>query len=285
MAFRHCLCAAAFAVAAAPAWAQTVPRVLLVGDSWAAQQWEDGTHALVFDAHGFGHHGVVGAATTVSGSTAAEWVAPARLELISQTLADNPGIDTVQLTIGGNDFLDAWSVTMSPGDVANLQAQIRDDLSTVVNHVLAVRPDIEVVISLYDYPNFRDTLGGLVGLFVCRPLHNSLGQPSPLQINQAMTAFESYLSELTTHPRVYHVGHAGQMQYAFGSESDDIPPGELLPPGDLTLPTPVEVMRSHGVLGDDCFHLAPQGYDVLVENLYQNYFHVRFDTVFKSSLE
>lgn len=267
------------------AWAQSTPKLLLVGDSWAAQQWSDQSHALVFAEHGAEQHGVVGATTTVSGSTAAEWASPERLAMITQALVDNPSIDTVQLTIGGNDFLNAWSVSMTPEESAVLREQIRSDLGAVTAHVLARRPDMEVIVSLYDYPNFRDTLNSIVGFGLCRPLHQEMGQPTPLALNQAMIAFEGELAELAAHPRVHHVGHAGQMQYTFGLPGDGIPPGQLLPPGDPALPSPVAAMRDYGALGRDCFHLSADGYDVLVQNLYEHYFHVRFDSLFRSSLE
>lgn len=269
-------------LAAQPLWAQTA-RVLLVGDSWAEQQWQDGVHALVFAANGAGQYGVVGDTTTESGSTAAEWATPAWLQRIGQALDENPGIDTVQLTIGGNDFLDAWSVDLPPAAQAALREQIRTDLGTVVDYVLAARPDMEVVISLYDYPNFRDTLDSLAGFFVCRPLHESLGAPTPLQLNQAMAGFEAELATLAAHPRVHHVGHAGQMQFTFGI--DGFAPGELLPPADPSRPSPVSVMRDHGLAGRDCFHLTPDGYDVLVQNLYENFFQVRFDTLLHAPFE
>lgn len=271
------------ALCALPAWAQTVPKVLLVGDSWAAQQWEDGVHALVFAAHDAERFGVVGATTTESGSTAAEWAAPSGLALISQALDANPSIDTVQLTIGGNDFLDAWSVSMSPPDAVALRQQIRDDLDTVIHHIIDTRPQVEIVISLYDYPNFRDTLNSLAGIAVCRPLHQSMGSPTPAQINEAMADFESDLASLTAHPRVRHVSHAGQMQFTFGV--DTFAPGDLPPPGDPSRPSPVTAMRDHGFVGRDCFHLTPSGYDVLVQNLYENYFHVRFDTLLRTPFE
>lgn len=269
---------------AAPLVAQT-PKVLLVGDSWAAQQWSDQAHAAVFLANGAEQYQVLGATTTESGSTAAEWAAADKLLLIEQALAANPGIDTVQLTIGGNDFLNAWSTTMTPKQVHALQEQILLDLGTVTQFVLGQRPDIEVILSLYDYPNFRDTLSSAVGLLFCQPLHNSLGQPTPLQLNLAMMDFEAALAALATHPRVRHVGHAGHMQYTFGLPGDGIAPGQLPPPGDLSLPSPVASMRSHGILGRDCFHLTPSGYDVLVQNLYDNYFEVRFDTLLRSPFE
>ncbi len=261
------------------------PRVLLIGDSWARQQWEDQSHAVVFAANDVGMHTVVGATTTESGSTAAEWAATERLAIITQALADHPGIDTVQVTIGGNDFLDAWSATMTPAQEQELQDTIVADLDAVIDAVLDHRSDIEVVLSLYDYPNFRDTLGSLVGLAFCAPLNNSLGQPTPIQLNLAMMRFEGALAGLAAHPRVHHVSHAGHMQYTYGSPPDGVLPGQLLPPGDPTLPSPVQAMRDHGFLGRDCFHLTPDGYDVLVQNLYDGYFRVRFDTLFKSSFD
>ncbi len=275
----------ALLLASAPAWSQSTPKVLLVGDSWANQQWNDQSHALVFAEHDADQHGVISAGTTEDGTTAAQWATPERLASIAQALGDHPTIDTVQLTIGGNDFLAAWSVGLDPAQSQALMEQIRGDLAIVTDFVLAARPDIEVVISLYDYPNFRDTLNSVVGFAVCRPLHQELGQPTPLQLNQAMIEFEAELAHLAEHPRVHHVGHAGQMQFTYGFPADNIAPGDLLPPGDLALPSPVASMRVHGILGRDCFHLTSDGYDVLVQNLYENYFHVRFDTLFKSSLE
>lgn len=279
-------CALAFGFAVVPATvdAQTEPRVLLVGDSWAAQQWGDGSHRLVFDANGATSAGVVGATTTESGSTAAQWAQPARLATIQQVLDAAPGIDTVQVTIGGNDFLDAWSTQMTPAQVEALKEQIRLDLETVVGFILAYRPDMMVVISLYDYPNFVDTLGGIVGPLFCRPLHDSLGQPTPRQINEALIEFETAYAELAAHPRVRYVRHAGLMQYTYGFPGAGIPPGSLAPPGDLDRPSPLESMRNL-LIGRDCFHLRPAGYDVLVQNLYDNFYAARFDTLLFAPFE
>lgn len=278
-------CAALLAlVLAAPATAQVVPRVLLVGDSWAAQQWGDGSHRLVFDANGATGEGVLGAATTESGSTAAQWAQPARLATIQQALEAAPEIDTLQVTLGGNDFLDAWSTQMTPAEVEALKERIRLDLETVVDFVLAHRPDMVVVISLYDYPNFVDTLGGIVGPLFCRPLHESLGQPSARRINEALLEFEAAYAGLAAHPRVSYVRHAGLMQYTYGFPGAGIAPGTLAPPGDLDRPSPLESMRNL-LLGRDCFHLRPAGYDVLVQNLYDNFYAARFDTLLLAPFE
>lgn len=257
------------------ALAQTA-RVLLVGDSWAEQQWDDGSHARVFAANGLGGFLVLGASTTESGSTAENWTAPTYLQRIGDALTANPSIDTVQLTLGGNDFLDVWNTAMSPEDEATLMVQIVDRLDQIAGFILGQRPDIEIVLSFYDYPNFVDTQGSLAWLFACGPLWNNLGQPTPVALNITARAFEAVYAELALgNPRIHHVSHFGLMQYTYGFPSQGIAPGDILPPGDLNRPSPLAAMRDHGIGGRDCFHLTSAGYDVLVQNLVDSYFRQR----------
>lgn len=267
------------------AWGQTT-RVLIVGDSWAQQQWDDDVHEAVFDVNGFPDIVADGSVTAVSGSTAADWTAPDQLEIITDALVAQPDIDIVQITLGGNDFLDAWNVDLSAMAEIMLQEQIRADLDTIISAVLAVRSDIEVVLSFYDYPNFVDTLTGLSGQF-CEPLHTSMGMPTPEELNAAAGRFESvYASLATTDPRVHHVSHFGLMQFTYGFPSQGIAPGDLLPPGDITRPSPTEAMRLNLGFILDCFHLSPEGYDVLIQNLFDQYFRSRFSgVIFESGFE
>lgn len=254
--------------------------LLLVGDSWAEQQWTDQAHTLAFDTLGFANVQVYGAATAESGTTAADWAQPARLQVLRDELDLRDNVDVVQLTLGGNDFLDAWTTALTPGAEEALVEDVRADLATVIDTILAERPDVEILLSFYDYPNFVDTLGGLVGLLVCEPLWRDLGQPDPLQLNTASTEFEQAIADrASSHPRVYYVSHLGLMQSRFGFPSSGIPPGQLLPPGDLTLPSPVEALR---LGGDDCFHLNSLGYAEVVANQFDGYFATRFDVIFRS---
>lgn len=258
------------------------PRVLLVGDSWAAQQWSDGVHNAVFDVMGFADTEALGDTTTTSGSTAAEWNTPTNLQRITDALAANPSIDTVQITLGGNDFLDQWNTGMSQQEVDILQQEILADLSAVVDHTLSLNPRLEVVLSFYDYPNFVDSLGQF--LPICDNLHADLGTPTPEQINAAAQTFETANASLATHPRVHHVSHFGLMQNQYGFPDQMIDPGVIQPPGDITLPSPVEAMRVTLTV-IDCFHLRAEGYDTLVLNLFDQYFASRFDTIFNGHFE
>lgn len=269
------------ALAAFPVTIHAADGLLIIGDSWAEQQWTDESHALAFGVLGFGGVQVYGAATTESGTTAADWVQPGRLQTIADELALRGDVDVVQVTLGGNDFLDAWSTALTPGQVQALTDSVHADLDQLTAFILEARPDVEVLLSFYDYPNFVDTLGGLVGLFVCQPLWSDLGEPSPLELNVASATFETAMAQLALrHPRIHHVSHLGQMQWLFGFPDNGIPPGQLAPPGDPSLPSPVDALRLDG---DDCFHLSAEGYDGIVLNQFDGYFEERFDVIFRTS--
>jgi hypothetical protein len=258
-----------------------VTRLLIVGDSWAEEQWIDGSHARVLDLNGYGAMGVYGNSTTESGSTAFDWKQASYLQRVDQALIDHPDIDTVQLTVGGNDFLNVWNTGMSEAEVAQLTQNILFDLGLIIDYLLAQKPEIEVLLSLYDYPNFRDTLGGLAGWFACGPRHEDMGQPTPLELNTAALGLVEAIADIAGgSSRVHFVDHFGLMQYSFGFAEEGIPPGAILLPGDIELPSPVEAMRKHQVwwwYEDDCFHLTPDGYDIIVQNLIQHFLGYRFD--------
>ena len=204
-----------------------------------------------------------------------------RLATIGQALTD-PAIEIVQLSVGGNDFLDAWNAELDSAAQAALFAAIRADVETIVEFILDVRPDVEVLLSFYDYPNFVDTLGGINGALFCAPLWNSMELPTPLELNIAAVALEQSILGLKDHPRVFHVSHFGQMQSLSGFSDMGIVPGDLRPPGDPALPSPTAALRFNGA---DCFHLSAEGYDQLVINQFEGYFETRFDVIFRSAFQ
>ncbi|MEM6797837.1 MAG: hypothetical protein AAF725_27965, partial [Acidobacteriota bacterium] len=278
-------------LAAGPAAAQQpagpAPRVLLVGDSWSEFMWVNRSLRDVFAANGHPELVEQGGATTISGSTAAEWNDPARLQLITDALASNPTVEVVQLTIGGNDFLDGqsgggWFASMGEAEFEALRTRILSDAEAVVGHILAQRPDLEVLISLYDYVNFDDAT--LVG---CSGRWNDLGQPTPRQVNLANRAVQDSVEEaFASRPRVRVASHLGLMQFAFGFPDENIEPGDLMPPGDLDRPSPVAAMFS--LFGfADCIHLSTDGYFAVGQNLWNVFYRDFFtaDEVFRDDFE
>lgn len=171
---------AALLAVAAPAAAQSTPRVLLVGDSWAARFWDTQALRQTFAAHGHPEIVEQGAVTALAGTTAAEWTDPAFLQLITDEVASTPTLQVVQITLGGNDFLDGepdgWYVGMP--DQAAFFARVTADVATVVDHTLALDPDLRVLVSGYDYPNFVESLDRILA-FLCVPLWSGMGEPDP----------------------------------------------------------------------------------------------------------
>ena len=262
-----------------PAVAMAEPvRFLIVGDSWAEEQWNDGSHQRVFGQRGLSNVPVSGELTTTSGSTAADWIMPVNLDRIDAALVAYPHIDTVQLTIGGNDFLDIWNTGFDEQQFQALIADIRQDVEIIASYILSRREDIEIVLSLYDYPNFQDTRNGLIWTFACSPLWNSLGQPNPLVLNTAavdvIDGIEDYAD---SEARIRHVRHLGRAQNFFGLPGQG--PGTIPAPGDINLPSPLAAMRTRFLGGGmDCFHFNATAYDVLINNLVDGYVADRFQS-------
>lgn len=253
-------------------------RVLLVGDSWSEFMWVDGSLRAVFAL--WGHPDLLekGDVTAISGSTAAEWARPGMLQLITDELDANPTIDLVQLTIGGNDFLagmpgGGWYAGIPQAEKNALLNRVVADVETVIDHILALDPAIEIVLSFYDYTNFVESLSGPLGFF-CTGVWNDLNQPAPFEINSAQLEIHAFLATLSaSRARVAIVDHYGLMQFEFGYPSMGIPPATLIPPGDLSLPSPPEAMRFFGA---DCFHLGAAGHQALAQNLWDQFYRHHF---------
>lgn len=252
-------------------------RVLLVGDSWTEFMWVNRSLRGVFSDQGHPNIHEKGDATTVSGSTAAEWTDASMLETIRDEINAHPSIDIVQITLGGNDFLEGmagngWFVGISLAEEEALFQRILGDVQTVIDFVLNLNPNIEVLLSFYDYANFEESLSGILG-FSCNGIYNDLNSPTTLQINQAFEALNMRLGQLVdSSPRVSLVDHTGLMQFTFGFPDRNIPPQTIERPGDLNLPGPINTM----FLGADCIHLSSDGYRVVAENLWQEYYQYQF---------
>ena len=266
---------------------QAQNRVLIIGDSWAQLQIDNASHQQIFSDNGFVNIGIDPASdmTTDNGTEASDWARADQLQIIGNAISANEDIDTVQLTLGGNDFLNNWNINMSTNEQEALKLQIVNDLNTVVDYVLIQDPDIELVLSFYDYPNFVDTVSGVTGI-ICNNLLNDMGRPTVTELNSASVAFEQAFVQIAdNNPRVFYVSHTGLMQAFFGFPDEGIAPGDIMPPGDITRPSPLEAMRDFGFGIRDCFHLSPVAYEFLVQNLFDGYFYTRFDTLFKSRFE
>ncbi|MEM1178022.1 MAG: Calx-beta domain-containing protein [Acidobacteriota bacterium] len=249
-------------------------RVLLVGDSWSGGMWRARTLQQVFADNGRADITEEGTETALGGTRASQWRTEG-LGLITGELNRLPTVDTVQLTIGGNDVLagqtgGGFYVGMGAAAESALMERVTADTMAIVDHVLAHAPQMEVIISLYDYPNFVDPVsnGG------CSPSFERMGEPTPRQLNDMMHRFnDSIAAAAASRPRAFFIDHLGTMQFLYGFPGEGIAPGMLTPPGDLGRPSPLEAMSNPL----DCIHMNPVSYSAVVQSLWDGYYDRRFN--------
>jgi len=244
------------ALAAASAWAEG-PRILLIGDSWAAGVEQSGVFNDVLEAAGLGADRVRGETTAVSGSQARDWSKPrgrlmknpgndqpTGLEVIATALDDHPTIDLVHLIIGGNDVLEAIGHRV-PGDKgwAARLARIEADLETLVAYLLA-RPQIRQVL-LADYTYINPAHARAV--FGCLDSGDeawSFGGASQEEVaGRFLAAAEIKRAVAARHPGCHYLPHFGRLQHRFnqpeGAPSPGPPPDfDPFPGGDPAQPPP-----------------------------------------------
>lgn len=289
----------------------STPRALLAGDSYAQYMWDDGSHNDLFDR--FGHAdklmiseslsadpgaGYTGGEYAISGSEARQWVDTANYPWIANTidaLEANPTIDTVLLSIGGNDILagrtdDGWYKDMDldlPGSEDALFSRIQSDTWTIMSATLAVRPEIEVLVSAYDYPNLN------TGIFYCWlyacPLRERLSRDpandlvTDAEINEMMVTVEQWrIGWANSSPRVAFDNGMGLMHYFYGDGVN--PPGTLPYPGQTPpdyAPFPggnpqYPSLRMNFRAPYDPLHLNEEGYRYKIAHEIAGYFLPRW---------
>lgn len=285
-----------------------VPIVLIAGDSWAQFMGDDGVYDQVFNAYGFSEYYFVtetlgsapdppytGSAYAVSGSEARQWVDTDNYAYISnmvQALQDNPEINTVILSIGGNDILagrsgGGWYKDMdldNPGSEQALFNTIEANTLTIVNAALAVRPGLRVILSSYEYPNFDVELG-TCWFYACPKREDLSRDPvndliTNEELNQMMiTVEEQRQSTVSSTPNLEYDNSIGLMHHIYGdgvSGPGVLPAPQGSPPyepgGNPVLPTLRENFRVWG----DPIHLDAAGYAYKVRNQTDNFFFEDF---------
>ena len=263
------------AAAAAPGAAQA-ERVLVVGDSWSHLEAPELQEVFQF----FGHGDKLVVNSGIPGATAAALSTPPLLAQITAGLQAHPTVDVVHLSIGGNDFLGAWSAGLAPAAEAQLLDGIAADVDAIVQHALAFHPKIRVVIVGYDYLNFVETvIGDPFG--PCGLQWLLMGSPTALALNEALLDLEGRKRALAdASPRVAYVDVFGFMQEFFGYPGLGLPPFSPLLP-DKGLPSPPEALDAGG---KDCIHLNEEGYEIVCTHAWNAFYGEHFQPSFQPVL-
>ncbi len=285
---------------AAVAQEAKVPRVALIGDSWGMFWWGFRTFKEVLPEYeGLENYIEVGASTVVGGAKAYEFLSESRLQSVTDLLTENATVDVVIISLGGNDFLGGdqgvlaedpgrkvrWRCPCTDGCTTEvdgmhpaewndlLLAKVKDDIGTLVTHILAIRPDIRVLLSGYT--------------FVGRVQHDECELESQ---QRGFVAMELAKQELATaNDRVFFVNNFGLMQWNFGVYYDQDPedtsfttppdiapqdPSITYPEVALTANNPggfPEYLAPYQSLIDNDIHLTEEGYALVARRLMDVY--------------
>ncbi len=283
---------------------------LIAGDSWAQYMWDDGRYNPTFDKFGFADKkmlaksrssnpgaGYTGDEYAISGSLAIEWGDRTNYPWIDNVINElnaNPSIKTVVLSIGGNDVLagkseGGWYQDMDldvPGSELALLNRIKSDILTVVDAVHALHPDVEFLLSSYDYTNFSVSPLSC-WIYACPKREDLSYDPnnpiSDAGLNQMMITIETFrVNELAPVPMVFFDNAIGLMHYYYG---DGINPPGTLPYPIQTLPYGANfyggnpdqpALRSNFRSGFDPIHLDADGYEYKIINQTRTFFMPRF---------
>ena len=248
------------------------PRVLVAGDSWGYGSAEMNS---VFAEWGHGDKGI--RAINLGGLKARDLALPVpatgsnhcSLSDITFSLTSMPSIEFVHLIIGVNDF-DNFVFGSGAAYEAAYVDGILSDIETIVQHCLSIRPDVQVVLPSYDFPNFEANWQG-VAQSTCNSLSSLFGNPTTSEMNELVTRFEAAKERFSSDiPRVHYLPLLGLWQQSNGVSG--VPAWDPSLP-DTTLPSPASMMN-------DCFHPNALGHRARFHEglrlFYDDYFNAQY---------
>lgn len=201
-------------------------------------------------------------------------------QITSIIQAAGPDADIVYLSAGGNDFLlglagGGWYQQKPAGEVQALFDSVGNNVQTIVNHILGIRPDIQIVIASYDYINMWDfniTSGGdplRLNLGLVRSGNPFIDVMQNASLNAALRDLETRKAAIAANdPRVHHVNLYGYLHTLTGyqgylSGNVNLPPGVW-----ADLPVRPSLLGSGG---NDPIHLNDTGYALLVDRVFTEF--------------
>jgi len=264
------------------------PKLLLVGDSWAAFMHADQTFNNIFTKWGFSNYKYVSNGTIAeNGAQTDDFLTSVKLDEIRAQLDQNPSIEMVHVSIGGNDVLGEWAVSWSQASTDSLKDAVEGRLLAIIDSIKSFKPGIRIVWSGYTYPNFEE----IINDFFIPSQHPFYGTwsgmefPTFLQLNTILNDFSAEVAVYAdADPQVDFVNATGILQYTFGQSTPlGVAPGGTyaqysvpLPEGKPDYPSPKNSMRDYFGVAKDCFHLSAQGYEDLIGYQFRKFYHKYF---------
>ncbi len=257
-------------------------KVLVAGDSWASFMCVQNSFTTVFnnyaDPIAFNHPGCW--LTTQVGHRAEEWMGTRQHKMTLKAIKKDHLIKVLFISLGGNDLLNYANKNMTAEEQQHLFEYIENHLRNIINSYKAVRPDIKIIISGYDYPRFTHDHP----ISAYKKAFNEMGQPTPQELNAILKKFSFHMMRLHNGKDIAYIHHLGLMHYFDGNSDMGLGKYQTLHPDLISHPrNPFQyggiplfqgarqsMLRITNKL-IDAFHLSEHGYYRIAEHTYRLY--------------
>ena len=262
-----------------PEFAPNKQALLVTGDSWAVFMCYEGSFEASFIKHNVNANVICGGASKF-GAKASVWSTYPASQKTNGYLKKYPGIKVVYLSIGGNDFFDAWNKDLSATDEETRFKKIVADTKAVINQILTLRPDVKVLLSGYDYGNFKH-YSKILKFYT--EMYTAMGNPTTAQVQEAVVRLSNMMSTLADNDHVFYIQHYGLSQYYYGNPDYNLKPRHTKSPDEISPPSDpnatggivqeeAPVISLLNILGlQDAYHPSPFEFYNMAEHNFSHY--------------
>jgi hypothetical protein len=163
---------------------------MLIGDSWAKFSFDFGSIPTNLDRFGFTNVGLYSNNNlSINGAVSNNFLTPVGKTAIQNGFSNNPEIEWVNLSIGGNDILNNWNNSMDTISTDSLIDATILRIDSIIQYIKSIKPTIKIYISGYDFANF----GEVIMTFSPPTSHpfysrwNGMGKPDFKEMNELLT--------------------------------------------------------------------------------------------------
>lgn len=255
-------------------------KIILVGDSWA-------TFPCLYNSMGKTINDVNAKIiednrclrTSKLGIEARQWIGSKQDLRVIKFLKNTPRLKYMYLSLGGNDLMASWTKDSTPDEELKLFNDTFNTIQKIIQNYLAIRPDIKIVLSGYDFPHFKENHP--IALY--RNIFERMGSPTELRLNRALVGFSRFMTSIANGQNILYIHHLGLAQYYDGVPESNYPAKRTLAPalispmndpaafgGDINFKTSEKSMINWLYLTHDAFHLNTRMYRNLMHHTYDN---------------
>lgn len=256
-------------------------KMLVLGDSWAFFSWSNNSYNENFNRFGLSDKKAYSTATlSVNGTKASNFFTPARIQELTDALNDNPSIEYIHFSLGGNDILGTYHVNNTSAQNSQDYFDLLTDIKSGIDIIHNINPNLKVFLSGYDYPNFEETIQNFV-IPSQHPFYDKwgdMGQPTASQLNSVLIDVTNmFIDSVAVWENVEFVSNLGLMQNTYGQSTPlSVAPGGTYAAGSLTVPNGLpnypSPITSLNFSGTDSFHLNNNAYEHFIKRHFQEYY-------------